>query len=97
MHFSSAILVLASVFIVGSNALNMFVSHLLLPSSEGIAYNAHSDSRIEYDHHFPYQGLTVADLVKQYQSLQAATVDLIELPPRRPLLRSAQPAVAIRA
>lgn len=82
MHFSSALLVLASVFIVGSNALIMSVSYLRLFSS---VYS------------FRYQGLTVADLVKQYQNLQAATEDLIEPRPRPPLLRSAQPAAAHRA
>ena len=42
MQFSSALLVLASAFIVGSNALNMFVSLSHLPSSDSIAYVVYS-------------------------------------------------------
>lgn len=42
MQFPSALLVLASVFIVGSNALNMFVFHLFLPSSESVACTTYS-------------------------------------------------------
>ena len=92
MHFSSALLVLASVFIVGSGALNMFVFHLFPPSSEITACITLLSLTFSL-----YKELTVADLVKQYPSLQAATEDLTALLPRPPLLQSAQPAAATRA
>lgn len=97
MHFSTALLVLASVFIVGSNALNMFVFHLLLPSSESTACTPFSHSHFEQFHSFWCQELIATDPVRPYQRLQVAMEGPIAQPTRRLLLQSARPAAATHA
>ena len=95
MRFPNALLLLASVFIVGSSSLNMFVFHLLL--STQIACTTCSRFHITQHHPFPCQKLTAADLVRLHQSLQVAMEDLIELPTPRLLLQNVRLVAAILA